>query len=405
MLLHETLREKAEAVTPAPDAVRSVTVRAHRIRRRRRGSAMAAGATAVMAAVLAGALVALPEPRHGGPAVDVPGKVSRFDAPKVKARYLQPVPLNGSLYMVNDNGDVVRVDASGNALTKMRPALGLPGQPLPIVFGASIQALFASGGGLWLVGTVVGVPYYLQRLDPVSLKVVRRIKLSPRKYSNVVATETSIWTGQLDDVVRLDGRTGAITEHLRVVGDLPPDADRNSFELVSVDEKAGVAWLSGQAANQIPVVLSARITSGRLTVTGFNTAVERGDGGLAPGGAGTLWAASRGTIVHLEPAAKGIVLRRRAAGTYLPRAWHKQVEAFTATRNRLWALEIRPGGGPRRTTLVCLDNGNGEVLGRYPIPESAAPAPSLELTGDEHRVYTQVGSHLYTVRGPDRCLS
>ncbi|MFC5185076.1 hypothetical protein [Actinomadura harenae] len=407
VLLRETLQERAETVSPAPDAVRSVAVRAHRIRRRRRASAMAGVAAAVTAAVLAGALAALPNDRPEEPATGVSG-LSLIDVRGLKGKALQPVPLNGRLYMVEDNGDVVRVDAGGAVVARGRPGLDQPGQEQPIVFGASTQSLFVSGGGLWMVGNTPGTRYLLQRLDPMTLKVVLRVPLDPENAGSVTATPTSIWATAPTTpriVVRRDGRTGALVERLRVVGNLPPGLDEPTFGLVSVDEKAGVAWLFAKVTNQIPVVMPARISPGRLTVIGFNTLSQLTTGRLAPGDDGTLWAAANTTVGHLAPEADGISLRHLATGYYLPWAWSSDFQQFTATPGRLWALATPPATVPPRTTLVCLDAGTGEVLGRYPLHGRYDRVFSLEVTGDKHQVYVQFGSRLYTLHGPDRCLS
>ncbi|WP_131738487.1 hypothetical protein [Actinomadura roseirufa] len=398
--LTEALHDEGWALPVPPGTLDAIESRSRWMRRRRR-LGMAAGAVAAVTAV-AVVSARLPSGDSGGGPVAASRSLNTFTLRGLGDRSSGPVLLNGALYIRKRNGDVVKVNPrSGKIVKTGRPNMVPMVPKFPISPGSLTASMFVSGGSLWMFGFHKR-QFAIYRLDPGTLRTTLKVVLPPGFYMGLAATPDSIWAVGDDgrNIYRMDGRTGAVVGRFTMRPPLLSDV-----ALVSVDEKAGVAWMSGLSKNG-GVVLAARIRPGTLTVVGeephdASTVLNA----VVPGGDGSLWAGSRGSLDRWAPEAAGSGLKRLPVDGGLASAWAAGGAQLGLAGGRLWAA--RPNAAFTTGSLLCLDHTTGRTLETYKLVANNGKSVVnlLPTSGDAHQVYLSPGRDVLELHGPDRCLS
>jgi hypothetical protein len=174
---------------------------------------------------------------------------------------------------------------------------------------ATASDLTLGAGGIWFVGRArktAGAPAEaarLERIEPSTGVVDRRFDTRTGAFV-VAAGGGAVWStgylgGHVRGAARSDARTGAMRKlEIGIYGDLVTADDNAVYYVGSIGNRvARLSARTGRLTNSLKLVSDASLAAGHVPATPTDVVV----------GGGALWISeSDGTVLHLDPALRGI---------------------------------------------------------------------------------------------------
>lgn len=339
--LREQLDQRAERLSPVPDALDRVLSRARkRQRTRRMGSALLA--LSVFAVALGGLWVAFRASERPVPATDE------------KAVVTARIPLDrgttdvavgdGAVWVPTAGGELVRIDPATDSVVAEISVPGLAGDDL-----ASVAV---GEGAVWVTTSKDVV-----RVDPATNEVRARIQVGCCLW-DVTTGGGAVWVSRPQEghgtVLRIDPATNSVLDEVRVGFGPGPIVYGN-----------GAVWVSNTSFGA-PAVMRIDAETGEVRPV----RVIDQPGALAFG-AGSLWRASSDTVVRVDPETSTLaaeVWMPRAADLSFANGW---LWVLTATGSTSETLYLPDPNAP--ATVVRIDPATNRTVGD-PVAIGITPA-------------------------------